>query len=105
MTQSDDSDDNELNSQPISFIPVQKNEEEFEVQTILNHRKGSKKTGYFYLLKWDGWEEATWEHESQLENCGELVDKYWNEKKQKKKKKKLTILLENLNIYKMKIKN
>jgi hypothetical protein len=52
-------------------------DEMFEVEAILDHKK-SRNGSISYLLKWKGWpeEESTWEEESTLESCKELLTEY-----------------------------
>jgi transposase InsO family protein len=51
-------------------------EEEYEVEAIADHRKVNNKMEF--LLQWQGYsrEDWTWEPESELAHCKELLDKY-----------------------------
>ena len=51
--------------------------EEYEVETILQHRKRNQ--GYEYLVKWSGWTQRynTWEPESNLAHSPEILKDYW----------------------------
>ena len=59
-------------------------EEEFEVDSVLDVRKEpgsrSKKT---YLVRWAGYgpEHDTWEPESNLQNCKNKIQAYWDKQR------------------------
>ncbi|OHT15797.1 hypothetical protein TRFO_13805 [Tritrichomonas foetus] len=55
-------------------------EETYEVEAIINHRKKHGKIQYF--LKWVGYPSSqnTWEFENNM-NCPELIKEYWDRKK------------------------
>ena len=57
----------------ISIIPE---EDEYEVEEILDHRKEGRSTKY--LVKWKGYTNAenTWEPETNLTNCEETLKRY-----------------------------
>ena len=66
-------------------------EEQYEVETILAHRRKGK--GIEYLIKWKEYSsnENTWEPESNLSNSEEILDEYkkehrLNEAQQKSKR-------------------
>jgi hypothetical protein len=63
---------------------VEENTSEYEVETILNHRKRNK--GYEYLIKWSGWTDRynTWEPEENVKNSPELLKQYWKLKERTK---------------------
>lgn len=66
-------------------------EEIYEVEVILEHKK-IKKGKYKYYLKWKGYpdSENTWEIEENLA-CPDLLEKYWEgirKKKEQRKKEK-----------------
>ena len=46
-------------------------EEEYEVDSIRDHRKWGK--GYQYLVEWKGYSNETWEPESNLKNAIEIL--------------------------------
>ena len=50
---------------------------EFEVESILNHRRRGRTKQY--LVKWLGYgeEHTTWEPESCVRNCPERINEYW----------------------------
>lgn len=52
-------------------------EPEFKVEAILRHKKFSDQI--LYLIKWEGYSEFenTWEPESNLIGCRELLSAYW----------------------------
>ena len=74
------------------FIP----EGEYEVEKILGYRKDiiydEKTKEYssveYYLIKWLGYNEKTWEPVPNLDNCQELLIKFKKDMKKKNKKKK-----------------
>jgi hypothetical protein len=49
-------------------------EKDYEVESIINHesRRGIK----YYLVQWKGYEYPTWEPESNLTNCNNLLQEY-----------------------------
>jgi transposase InsO family protein len=49
-------------------------EQEFEVETVIGHFRTPK--GFWFLVKWAGFVEPTWEHESML-NAPKLVTQYF----------------------------
>jgi hypothetical protein len=51
-------------------------EPEYEVETIISHRKRGK--GYQYLVKWEGYAESenTWEPEASLGNAQQVLKTY-----------------------------
>jgi histone-lysine N-methyltransferase SUV39H len=55
---------------------VEESEPEYEVERILDHRKGQN--GVHYLVKWKGWpkESNTWEPEENLTNCTQVLRNY-----------------------------
>lgn len=63
------------------------NNEVFEVETIMEQRKRNRRNEY--LVKWKGYDDVhnTWEPESNLENCSELLRKFLDKLKEKKKAK------------------
>lgn len=83
-----------MSSENNSSIPP----DEYEVEDILDFRVvpiyNYKKRKYFnekqYLIKWVGYEETTWEPESNLEHCPKILKAFKKriEKKNKKKNKK-----------------
>ena len=70
----------ERSSQPNSVpTPIHVDGElEWEVEAILNHRK--RQGINEYLIKWRGFPkyENTWELESNLHNCQEILKEYWH---------------------------
>jgi hypothetical protein len=53
---------------------------EYEVESILDHRFTSKKRDRVsYLLKWKGYDQShnSWEPETHVANCPDLVGEYW----------------------------
>ncbi len=59
------------------YPPPVDGEQEYEVECILDDEY-TVDAGQMYLVKWYGYpfEEATWEKESDLHNCGEALDSY-----------------------------
>ena len=52
-------------------------EEEYEVETLLDHRGGKRKTRRQYLVKWRGYPDTTWESRSNLmKHAAESVLQY-----------------------------
>jgi len=49
-------------------------EEEYEVESIRDHRKRGR--GYQYLVVWKGYSDETWESESNLKNASEVLQSY-----------------------------
>jgi len=49
-------------------------EEEYEVDSIKNHRKRGR--SYQYLVVWKGYSDETWEPESNLKNASEILQSY-----------------------------
>ena len=68
---------------------------EYEVEKIIDYRKVKKidpktnKTYYIkeYLIKWLGYNEQSWEPESNLENCQEMLNEFKKKLKKKHKNK------------------
>lgn len=56
-------------------------EEEYEVEKVVDHKKGRGATKY--LLKWKGYPDSdnTWEDEKGLDHCHDLILAYWETKK------------------------
>ena len=54
-------------------------EEEFEVDSIRDHRKRGK--GHLYLVRWKGYPDETWEPERNLKNSSEILEEYKRRKK------------------------
>ena len=54
-------------------------EEEYEVDSIRDHRKRGK--GYQYLVEWKGYSDETWEPENNLKNATEILQEYKRRKK------------------------
>lgn len=52
-------------------------EQEWEIERILSHRGRKNRT---YLVKWKGYEEASWEPEDNLEHSKEAIEDYWKRK-------------------------
>jgi Chromo (CHRromatin Organisation MOdifier) domain len=54
-------------------------EEEFEVESIISHRRQCGKSQY--LVKWLGWTllESTWEDEKQLAHCDYALKHFYEE--------------------------
>lgn len=50
-------------------------EQEWEVETILDKRKGRGRT-VFYKVKWTGWKKPTWEKSTNLKNAKDLINEY-----------------------------
>ena len=48
---------------------------EYEVESIVSERDGEEEKEF--LVYWKGWMDPTWEVESNLTNCRELLDKYY----------------------------
>ena len=64
---------------------LEEKELEFEVEAILKHRLGKKrnkkydpyyKDKFEYLIKWVGYSKPSWEPESCLDNCHEILNEY-----------------------------
>jgi len=49
-------------------------EEEYEVDSIKDHRKQGR--SYQYLVVWKGYSDETWEPESNLKNATEILQSY-----------------------------
>jgi hypothetical protein len=49
-------------------------EDEYEVDSIRDHRKRGK--GQQYLVKWKGYPDETWEPEANLKNASEVLKDY-----------------------------
>ena len=49
-------------------------EEEYEVDSIKDHRKQGR--GYLYLVVWKGYSDETWEPESNLKNAVGILLEY-----------------------------
>jgi hypothetical protein len=64
-----------------TFRYATEEENEFEVETIVSH-KGPPNSRQ-YLVKWLGYDDAenTWEPESNLVNCKEMLRQYWKKPK------------------------
>jgi hypothetical protein len=60
---------NELATLPTLPVIMQEGNEEFEVESIISHRRQRGKSQY--LVKWIGWplSESTWVDEKQLTHC------------------------------------
>ncbi|KAK1224138.1 hypothetical protein PQX77_012942 [Marasmius sp. AFHP31] len=62
-------------------------DEEYEIEAILNHKKGKFESGKMaYFVKWKGYDnpkDNTWVRESDAENAKELIDEYWEKKSRK----------------------
>ncbi len=60
---------------PISHLEVEG--DRYEVEEILGHRVTNGTT--YFLVKWYGWSEEhnTWEPEGNLDNCQEILERYW----------------------------
>ena len=54
-------------------------EEEFEVDSIWDHRKRGR--GYLYLVRWKGYPDETWEPERNTKNSSEILEEYKRRKK------------------------
>ena len=52
---------------------------EYEVERILAHRRVGRSHKYQYLIQWRGYSEEhiSWEPETNMTNCHELLDVYW----------------------------
>ena len=61
---------------------------EYEVESILNHRKRGKKLEY--LIKWAGYDSSqnTWEPEENLDGIEEMIRSYWDAQEKEKEKEK-----------------
>ena len=70
--------------QPPPITIMLDGEEEFEVDTILNHRKNPGTRSKSYLVSWAGYgsDYETWEPESNLQNCREKIQAYWDKQRQ-----------------------
>jgi hypothetical protein len=55
---------------------IVEDEEEYEVEAIADHRRINNKMEY--LLQWQGYprEDWTWEPESELAHCKDILNKY-----------------------------
>ena len=66
---------------PPAQILFVKDDEEFEVEQIIQHRdvgKGrAKKRDYLVLWKGFSKEDATWEPQGNLRNCTDSIRQYW----------------------------
>lgn len=53
----------------------------YDVDKIIKHRarrtSGSRKRGYQYLVRWEGYEEETWEPESSFPRGSPVLAAYW----------------------------
>ena len=49
--------------------------DEYEVDRILTHRYNAK-DGFSYLVSWKGYDDATWEPETNLQNARDAIDQY-----------------------------
>jgi Chromo (CHRromatin Organisation MOdifier) domain len=60
-------------------VVTQDGEEEFEVESIISHRRQRGKSQY--LVKWIGWplSESTWEDEKQLTHCDSALKHFYEE--------------------------
>ena len=77
-------------------------DEEYEVEKIIRMKTKlvSGKKYKFFLLKWVGYRELTWEPLSNLTHCKELLREFYKKRKiykNKKKKKMIFILKKKLN--------
>jgi hypothetical protein len=59
-----------------SLLHSGSSDREYEVETILAHRDFGHNRARYFLLKWKGYEESTWEPERNLTNCDELKVEY-----------------------------
>lgn len=58
-------------------------EEAYQVEDIIDYKK--KKNGAeLYLVKWVGYEEATWEKLDHLGNCISLLENFWDKHPEKR---------------------
>ncbi|KAI9651698.1 MAG: hypothetical protein M1831_000513 [Alyxoria varia] len=55
----------------------EEDEEEYVVEKLLDHKFKGKKGIVEYLIKWEGWEETTWEPEENLEGCDDKMNEYF----------------------------
>jgi Chromo (CHRromatin Organisation MOdifier) domain len=60
-------------------VVMQDGEEEFEVESIISHRRQRGKSQY--LVKWLGWplSESTWEDDKQLTHCNSALKQFHDE--------------------------
>ena len=77
-------------------------EREYEVEKILDHAITAENYLY-YLVKWMGYDDPTWEPEDHLKNCPDAIEDYSYSLKQKRRQrrqqeKKVRIIF-NLLIY------
>lgn len=76
------SDDNEFDSEAELCKQKESNDfvqDEYEVESILECKKGKGGKALQYLVKWKNYNETTWEKVSNLQGCQELLDE-WNRK-------------------------
>jgi len=64
---------------PPPIITNENENDEYEVENILDMKTKHKKK--YYLVKWKGYPlyDATWEPESNLTNCHEILQKFLNQ--------------------------
>ena len=82
MSNKDPDQDNQIEEEDLD-------DQQYEVEAILNHRKIGKTTEY--LIKWVGYDDSenTWEPEKNvIENSKEMLQSYWDSVKEKAKNKK-----------------
>ncbi|GAO46973.1 hypothetical protein G7K_1187-t2 [Saitoella complicata NRRL Y-17804] len=59
---------------------VEGGEDEYEVEKILGHRWSQQSGEYEYEIKWLGYdapEDNTWQPESELDSCRDMLEAYW----------------------------
>ena len=62
-------------------------EREYEVEKILDHAI-TPENYLYYLVKWMGYDDPTWEPEDHLKNCPDAIEDYSYSLKQKRRQKK-----------------
>lgn len=67
---------NAINAQAEGNTPIKEGKREFEVRHIGDHKRDPKTKSLRYLVYWKGYRHPTWEPETNLSNCPEMLSKY-----------------------------